>query len=371
MWRQLGHGMLVLVLVFVLGACWSRHEIDHLALVMTMGLDEAPEGVLVTIQFPMPAGQQGGGSDSFVTAAATGRNLDEAGHRLLQRVGRFVTWTHLQTVVVSADYARNGVRDALDFLMRLPQVRETARVLVSDGPAADLIAIGVEGEIQPGTGLRQIMTSALREGFAPWTEIVDFAGILAEPGLDPVTPVVRPGARTVTVGGAAVFRDDRLVGLLDEAETRGLMAVIGKGRHLEVPLDCPGTGEPALLRADGRESRTEPLFQAGRLAAYRVTLGLTAHPSVLPCRGELKAEGGVTEVEQAAARAVHRSVDQALKRARELQADIFGLGVAALRRGAGPAAEHAWGEVPVQVSVRLTLSMEGTQVESPTGGRAP
>lgn len=367
MGRAIGGSLVLLACLLLLTGCWSRREIDRVALVLTAGVDRAEAGVLLTVQFPVPRG--GGSQSSSATVSATGRTLDEAIHTLLQRSGRFISWTHLQTLMISADYAGQGIGDLLDFLMRVPEVTERARLVVADGSAADLVAATVPGEPQSGLGFRQILVSGRREGFTPWVELVEFSGRLLEPGIAPVAALARRGpSGTPDLAGVAVFRGDRLAGFLSAAETRGFMSVREQGQHLEVPLSCPGSGKPAFLRVDGRQARVNPVMRGGVPATYDVVVRLTAHPSVLPCRGALTATALVAQVERAASERVRRDIVAALGRARQMRSDIFGLGRAAYRRGAGPAAEDAWRRVPVQVTVQMTIGIEGVQVEPPVGG---
>lgn len=63
MWRRFLCILLIISLI-PLSGCWSRKELNDLALVMALGIDLVPEGYAVTVQVMNPgeSGNQKGGA---------------------------------------------------------------------------------------------------------------------------------------------------------------------------------------------------------------------------------------------------------------------------------------------------------------------
>lgn len=347
--------------------CWSRREINEVALVLAAGVDRTPDGAIrVTAQFPIPRplGIDRGGPDVF-TVAGTGATLDMVTANLVKEVGEYVSWSHLQLLVLGEGTATRGVADLIDFVYRQTTARETARVLVARGPAAPLLGGAGNPAVQPpAKGVRDALLSIQQEGLSLDVDIARFATALVEPGWDPVAPAARVSpAGMVRVEGLAAFRGDRLAGFLDDLTTRGYLLACSRCQRMVVLFTCPGSGEPASLRVYGHQARVDVSVVEGRVEGVTLETRLAGIPSQVRCRGTPGDTRQVDAVRAAAEETLRASAEAAVARARSLGADVFGFAMQARRRGAIVIREEDWTRWPVRVDVRVTLEQEGQTVE--------
>ncbi|MDI3281461.1 MAG: hypothetical protein QJR13_08845, partial [Bacillota bacterium] len=202
-WFALLLGVLAL-LPLLLGGCWSRKEIDHLALAMVVGVDKAPDGrYLVELKVVKPGlvagasaggGQGGGGGGQtgqpFWVVTSEGKSILEALHRMRSFTPRLPFLAHNQMIVIGEEVAREGVGPVLDFFLRNRETRRTTPFFVARGLAYQSLAYASPLEPSPGMNLAGIVEWEQGNIQAWLEELGDFAAALHNPWSEPVTGVV-------------------------------------------------------------------------------------------------------------------------------------------------------------------------------------
>ena len=347
--------LLLLVLPLVLlGGCWSRQEMNELAIVLGAGVDRAPDGrVRLTLQLARPSAFAGGAEAGGGTAAKqnivwvvseTGDTVYEAERNLALKLSRCIYWGHDVILVIGEEMARGGVRNISNFFMRNPQTRETIWVLVSKGEAKKLLESHSELE----------KTSAQSVGFLVRNRaglsviLKDFQMALASCGTNPAAPRVElqklgqpqgPGMEEklqheeAVITGTGVFKDDRLAGWLDTSETRGLLWLRGEVRKGAITIPSPGQPDKLISLSLVRgKTRVEPEYD-GETVRFNVNLSFEADLLEQQSTEDLTTPEKVAAVEMAAAEDVFRKCADALEKARgEYGTDVFNFGEAFHRK---------------------------------------
>ena len=170
-----------------------------------------------------------------------------------------------------------------------------------------------------------------------------------------------------------MFRDDRLVGWLDRAQTRGYNWIRGKVDSTIISIPAPDADDPhdfrqylslEVLRA-GSRVRVEADDESGKV---RATVEVTVKAAIGEARPPLKLEQEevvFSRIEQLMAEEVRREALDAVEHAQRLEADIFGFG--RLLMASDPKAwrrlEDRWRQVfremEVDVQVKATIRRTG------------
>lgn len=273
--------LLLALMLPVLAGCWSRHEIEELAIVMAVALDAAPgDLVRLSVYIVIPRaiaggpsmGGGGGGEPDKVgeVISATGSDFAQATRRLEDVVPRRLLWAQNRVLILGEELARQGLH-YLDLFTRERQMRLTTPVLITRGEARKVLEVPPGIELMPGT----ILTGILRNRTTFKVELKDLLAMWEAPGDNPALPLVvmtptpeqesreaRGGdddkgqkggnkeegkknqPEAVAIKGAGAFRDDRLISWLDERETNGLMWLRGEVREgvITVTLSIPTGG---------------------------------------------------------------------------------------------------------------------------------
>ncbi|MGI9860432.1 Ger(x)C family spore germination C-terminal domain-containing protein [Moorella naiadis] len=299
--RRLLAGVLLACGLPLLTGCWSRHEIEDLAIVMAAALDTAPGNQVrlsVYVVIPRAVGggpSMGGGGGGEPKKAgeiisATGSDYSQAARRLEGQVPRRLYWAQNRVLVIGADLARRGLY-YLDLFIRDRQMRLITPVLITRGEARRVLDLPPGIELNTGT----ILTGILRNHTTFKVELKDLLAMWEAPGDNPALPEVvmtptpeqgsqAPGGgggqdagrggkegekkqqpEAVVIKGAGAFRYDRLVGWLDERETNGLMWLRGEVTEGVITVSLPpGVRGPLTGQGPGRQKGQEQSPDAGQ-----------------------------------------------------------------------------------------------------------
>lgn len=235
------------LLLSSLTGCWSRRELTDLAIAVALGIDKnEKEEFIVTVQIINPSEtatsqSAGGGYDTPVTSySANGKILFEAIRRLSKELPRQVYLSHLRMIVIGEEVAVEGIFDALDFLSRDHELRSDFYIIVAkDQTAEDTLKILTKIEKIPSNNLFFSLEKSAdvwaATGKIRLTELID--DIVSE-GTQPALPGVtikgdpKAGRTTKNIEtiapmamlsymGIAAFKKNKLVGWLDEEESKG------------------------------------------------------------------------------------------------------------------------------------------------------
>lgn len=394
--------------------CWNRREINELAMVSAAGIDYVNGRYRVTVEIFRPSlpggGQAGGGTPGRQSIIATGEGPSVFGaiRDLALKVPRRVYFGHGNVVVIGEDLARKGIEEVIDFWDRDPEARRGSFFLVCRGQAADLVT-------RPQTGIerslgREISGLAKTSRFAGYSYVSTLhhflitmasgstaptlAMVEISPQLQPPPPpggVTAGGGssggtegtikdqpvltKTVRVSGVGVFRQDQMIGELSERETRGMMWVRGlAGVNNTLLVQCPVPNPiPVTLEIKRARSKVQVKVDAGRLRA-KVKIKAEGNLADQGCAEDLTVWNLWGNLEQQAADVMREEIVAAVRRARELRADVFGFGEALHR-----SQPKAWAQVkenwedefsllPVEVEVEFKLRRSGLDLKGPGKG---
>ena len=395
--------ILLAVIMITMTGCWDRREIETLGFVMAVGIDQAREEgkVQLTVHiakpFAMGGGQAGGGGGGamqekpFWVVSSTGYTVFEAVRNFLSQSPRRLFWAHNRFILIGEEFARKGVRDVLDWFARDGETRKRAWIVVAKGAkAADMLQVEFELERMPSEAAMGIIQSS-RTGLSTIGEsmLIDFLEELEGEGIDPIAtraeiiprtreePDIRGELKREKVGssaritGAAVFKDDRLVGWLNKPETRGFNWVMGRVRSGIIVIKKPGEEERFIgLEIMRAKSGFKSEIKNGRVS---VTVKVEAEANAGDIQGfldPLKSPEVWASMERRMATVIRNEVMSAVAKAQELDSDIFGFGAELNRRNPEKWAElkDRWDEefprVDVQVEVKAKLRRSGLVIRS-------
>lgn len=277
--------VIMLISLFQAG-CWDRLEPDVLGIVTVVAFDLDAETGLFTVYAqvanPLGGGTQqdgdgggGQGKSSIWVVEATGHTVFEAIKNMELISTRRLQWANVEAVLFSERLAREGIRPVLDILHRERQIRLISRPFVVQGDLRRPLEAEFPLEQVGGTAASKLYFTA--RGETSFTPEIDSLRVLFRhfslPGIDAILPraVViageedegEPAGRPnpVRIGGAAVFRGEKLAGFLDERETSGYLWLTGKTKRSTMVLPCPENEEEFLtVEAFDATAKLTPLI---------------------------------------------------------------------------------------------------------------
>ncbi|MEQ8200209.1 MAG: Ger(x)C family spore germination protein [Syntrophomonadaceae bacterium] len=359
--RKLGVLSLVLIMVVTQIGCWDKREAEELGVVTGIAIEsDGEKGVRVLVQTTNVAALNRSGDGNrglefekaYRNTVVEGENLYDAIKHLSLMTSSQRFYSHTIVIVVSEDYARNqGLGAIMDYIARDPQWRVDVWLLVGRGDVFALM--DTKGVLRPvpaqriGAILKQ---HKLTGTYAP-TRLGEFLKVLSSGTSQPYTAVLESQPnRSKTAGsgildgvvpepennlvmnGTAVFKKDKMVGWLDESQSRGLLYIRGKIGQGEIKFPSPDGSDKVIsteiLKA---KSKLQPEIINDRVV---MNINIEVSSALEDKQGRVKVSDpeGVQVLEEAQRQAVVESIQSALTAAQEkYQADIFGFGEAVHR----------------------------------------
>ncbi len=357
--------LVLLAFMLMTAGCWDLQQVEEQAYITGIGVDRTPEGEFkLLFQVVNPNTIAGGGvlgaitpgasipAKSFRNYVTAGRTLYEAERAMDLLIPLALHTGHNREVVFSEAVARQGLLDVMSFFNRRVEMRKLMYVLVTQADIEEIFDLPNPIIAIPSIRLEGIIRQQHWTSFFPVVRLGDFLNWMGAEGREThcavvsvkpteartLRPYAGPGFTAaeplldVEVAGAALFRKDKLVGFLNQKETRGLLWVLNKVRGGPLLIRCPESDKftsVSILRA---HARVKPEISAdGRL---RVTIRIREEADLeeTQCKLDVGEAGAIAALEALQAKTITAEVMSAVRRAQECRSDAFGFGEAFHRR---------------------------------------
>lgn len=269
--------MMIIIPLFFFTSCWSNHEINELLLINTFGIDKLNEEFVITVQVVKP-GQLTSKSkkmpSSTITYVEKGDTLLGAFKKISSKVPRKVYTSHLKLILIGEDFAREGISEVMDILLREHQLRANFNIAIVKNYSANYLLEKLNA-YESVDALRIEDTLLLSEN--TWSPISNFTlypflNSLLKDGIELTLPGVQliveetskvstdSSLPSILVSTMCVFKGDKLVGWLTEHESIGLSYITNsiKESFLNVTYDN------VLFSIDFYKTKTKIKFSSGK-----------------------------------------------------------------------------------------------------------
>ncbi|BBU38045.1 hypothetical protein APP_03370 [Aeribacillus pallidus] len=261
--------LLFAVVLLLLSGCWNRRELNTIAIQVGLGIDKEGDQYVVTSQIVNPSQiamlMSKGDKTPVMTYQEKGHTIIEAIRRMTTAVPRRIYSSHLRILVIGEELAKEGIGEVLDLLSRDHEMRTDFYITVAkDAKAGDILKVLTALEDIPANQLfnslelsdkqwaltisvtlDQLLSDLSSEGIE-----VKLTGISVE-GNQQVGETkanyeqIDPEAK-LKFKGIALFHQDRLIGWLDEQQSRALHYIIGKVHRTIEEISCKNDGKISI-----------------------------------------------------------------------------------------------------------------------------
>lgn len=279
----------LIALCLALTGCQRTGEVENQAYVLILGMDRAEDGALrLTAQVPRigksaPGGNDKPGGSDYLGFSVEGADWPNAREALERATPRPLNLSHIEMIVVSrALAAEERFPTLMRRVVQTPHLYATARFVVCEGSAkafveAQQTIIGTRLSAE----LRAMLTHYVEAGYVPDSTLADYYYATGSIYSDPVAIHARLDDASQGEGegvqaspmrhsyeGAALFREGRLVGLLDAGETQLLELLRGGAKT----FNCDLNGSTLEMTPESVQKR---VLTEGNAATLDVALTLS------------------------------------------------------------------------------------------------
>lgn len=225
----------VLVNIFLLTGCWNYVEIDEQINVSGFAIDVGENGKKYhfSAEIIMASLEEKGPLNSNVieTDADT---VFEAIRNLLTLTSKRLYFGHCKTMVIGEGVAKHGIKEILDLPVRNHELRTTIDIVISKGCKAKEILL-TEAVVTTIIAYRIndiLKNSKAAVGESPFFKTYLVYNNVQAEGVATVIPALEirniEDKKVAKLLGVGVFKEDKLVGFLDEIQTKQLSFINNK-----------------------------------------------------------------------------------------------------------------------------------------------
>ncbi|QAY65858.1 Ger(x)C family spore germination protein [Paenibacillus protaetiae] len=337
-----------------LTGCWNRTEINDLSVVLAMGIDLTEQGNYeITVQVADPSqmsknrGSERSPSIVFSSSAPT---LFEALRKITTNAPRRMYIAHLRILILNDAIARKGIRETLDFLFRDHEIRPDFYMAVARGfKAKEILSIVTPMETLTAMDLYRSLKMS-EKVWAPTAavNVTDMIQRLTKDGWDPVlTGVtivgdVKKGESSDNVKqpaslaeykytGIGLFRDERLVGWLNEQDSKGYSYITNKVSNTVGRVKCPDSDKLFLVEVHEAKTKYEPRVENGKPVMH-LKVRIQANLGEVHCKADLTDENVIKQMEQLAKKQLEKIIMSSIASSQSKGTDVYGFGEAFHRK---------------------------------------
>jgi spore germination protein KC len=330
--------LFVCVHLMLLSGCWDRTEVNDLALIVGLGIDQKKDGkIMLTVQLVVPKsiggggqmGGGGGGGGETIVRSGTGATVADAISNLQEKLSRRVFWGHTKVVVFGERAAKAGIRQHLDFLSRNPQTRLRSNVLVSKGTAKSVLELLPPIEQSSAEVMRELSESQLLLRVTIKDALQMLSGDAGAAAL-PMVKILPPEKgkkelQTIAfIQRTAIFKKDKMVGDINDKLTRGVLWLRNEIKLANITVRLKG--EKGNITSTLIRAHTEFIPKYGK-GKWKMIVKATAEDDILlnGTKLDLLNPKHTKMIEKELENETDKRIRAALKKVqKELKADIFG-----------------------------------------------
>lgn len=337
---------LILTSNLLICGCMGGRELNTLAIAIAMGIDKVDSGYLITYQVLNPkalASQKQVNQTPFILYQETGQDLFETIRRFTTISPRKLYNSHLRVIVLGEDFAKEGIQDIMDFLSRDHELRTDFYFVVTRGITASKLLETIT-PIEPVSGMSiydSIKTA--EETWAPVkpVKIIELINALISDGKDLTLPGIEP-VRTgipsnsvdtllhsntdkIKLSGMGVFKGDKLIGWLNEDESKGLSYITG---NVKDTVGYVEYDDKSRITFEVVQEISKATAQAsGSKPSIKVKIKMLSNIAAETGDIDVSSEKNVKKLNLLVEKKITALCNTTVKKAKEdLKSDIFGFG---------------------------------------------
>lgn len=361
-----------------LTGCWDRVEVNDIAIVTGTAIDKKGDEIELSIQIfiPKAAGSSteqsssGGNEHITVTTSQTGKNIADALSKLQGKLSREVFWGQCKIFIFGEDLARDGIQKQMDFLLRHPEPRGRAYVYIGEGKAKDILEVVPRLERYSSEVLREVSNKMI--GMQVTIQdvdemLTDITQSVAIPNVKIKTEKSHDGKdiKFPHIDGAAVFQKDKMIGIINESLTRGILWLRDEIKGYTVSVEVENEKGLVSLNPVSANIKLKPKIEND---TWKMTVDILTESSVVQNETNIDytAPKQLNKLERLFAKAIETRIRDVLDILQDdYQADIVGFSKEFYRKypKEWKKVENRWEEVfanlVIDINVEAHIRREG------------
>ncbi|WP_243136911.1 Ger(x)C family spore germination protein [Alkaliphilus serpentinus] len=267
---------IMLICILLTSSCWSRREIESLGIVLGMGISKTEEGLYTVVaQVANPGAivaENPEGRDVYTIMISEGLSVFDALRNIARLAKRRLYIAHIQVFIIDEAIAKEGLGQVMGFFVQVMEIRMEPFVFISKLPPKEILDTPNSLGLVPSLGLnilargygttsKYYVSNLLKTVEATNNPIINYVTTLVEK-LPPATNEELPFLKLTQL---AVFKDQRLVGYLDEEGGQAYNFISNNFKNGLITYECGNTGDQYVIEVLSSKAKIHPIYTDERI----------------------------------------------------------------------------------------------------------
>ncbi|MBV4417856.1 Ger(x)C family spore germination protein [Clostridium tyrobutyricum] len=235
---------------FIITGCQDKNEIDSLGFVSALGVDlDDNNNFMVSLQvIRRGISLEQNQNTRALVYVSSGKTINEAISNISRQLSKKIKFSNEKCIVIGEKLAEHGIQSVIDFSLRVNDVRPVVPILITKGTAVDIIKTRTKENSISGYDIGDMVRVQRDLGVIGKCTNLDFEKNKNE-GVNVCGVISKQDLRDnkseydFTVSGSAVLNKYKLVGYMNEEETRGMNWINGKIKRGSVLIKDDSEGK--------------------------------------------------------------------------------------------------------------------------------
>lgn len=324
----------LLLLTIFLSGC-GKIEVNDACIPLCLGADYRDNQLIVSAQLTNPINPEKSGGDTkqFRVVTVSGKTFTEAARNISLSLSTVPLWSHTQLSVLGENLAQDDISPVIDFLARNRYARMNNLMVLAHKASPEEI-ISVKPILEPYTAIaiKNILKKQETQlGIYTPVDTTEILHRLASPGIEPVIPMITIDKQVkedkLLLVGMAVFKKTRMIGSLNETESRGYHLMRPKmitGGLFLIPSPL-NDNTWITIELSRSQAKITPQIK-GREIKMKIEIIAEGNFYEQGGSGNLFTLEMFKQIEKASEQELEKQIGQCIKKAQILNSDILGWG---------------------------------------------
>lgn len=333
--------LITLSFIFICCGCYNYKELNDLAITSAIGIDKSDNGYKVTAQV---VNTQKEGTDNnsssdpkIIVYEHTSKTVQEAVRYMVLESPKRLYPNHMQVIIISEDVAKDGILGSLDLFFRDSELQKNFYVLISKDvsanqilktltPADSIVSSNIKKSLESDSsylGITELVTydELINTYLNPNKEIslpsVTLKGKMK--GSDKIDNIEQSDSSTkVVLSQMAIFKDDKMIGYLDDKQSIALSFIKGKINNTIIKYKCNG-GYVVVETTNSKSS-----INVDNKGNFRIKISGDAAINEVSCDINLENDNSISKINKQVNKEIKKNVNNTIKYVKNnYNSDIF------------------------------------------------
>jgi germination protein, Ger(x)C family len=353
--------------------CWNYREIEQLGVVTGVAIDKHDDKYIISIEMLKSSIRQKQSEIESLYYSGEGLTIFDAIRKLITKTGKKLFWSHCLAIIFSEEIAKEGIIPDIDWFIRDSEPRRTAWVLISkDIDAGDILKLSSQNVNRiVSMDINDLMKNYNVSFRFPKVNLRTFRNQIESTGVDAVAPLIMyknsHDNGDICIEGSAVFKKDKLVGMLNGDETFRYLIISEKVNEGLLITPITGTNTKVALEIFNIRKKINCINNAGNFKVkgnFKITAAID---EIMGTTDVIKPPGLNKLIQETENNLKKQLEDNVRNIQKQYDSDIFGFGNTIEIQN--PKLWKATGETSVNIFNKIVFEAN-VQIEIKGSGRS-